>query len=176
MSKERPDQPQPPTLEELARIATEVTLLHGYHPPTVFIAGSRRMVTAGFEELAPTHEERVRQMFAAGYALAPEAQVGRLQQVYFISEGWLSSAEGGQALTRPPSEDPARKEVLLVSGLEIANRQSALVMHELVRDDDGTLRELREVRRSDDEGVNVESPLLLAFVAGFQARITGSHD
>ena len=93
--------------------------------------------------------------------------MGELQQVIFIPEGWMSTGEGTPPESRP-SQDPARKEVLLVSELMIRDHCSRVAIFEMVRDVKGELTELRDLQLPGeyDQG-QAETPLLDAFADGF---------
>ena len=104
---------------------------------------------------------------AAGYALAQSGEVGEFQQLFFISEGWMNTGEGKPPELRP-SQDPALKEVLLISSLTVKEHRNRAVIFEMVRDVKGELTELRDLRLAGkyDEG-QAETPLLDAFADGF---------
>jgi|SRR5579859_919562 len=151
------------TLTEIIEMAEEVLLREGQHMPTVMVIGSKKTAMLRLSDLPDTHAGRARRMFSAGRSIAREGVVGRLQQVYFISEGWMSTGEKGKM----PSQDPKRVEVLLISGLNLETTQVDIVVHEMVRDSEGTLIELKAL---DISGVErADSPLLRAFAQGFQA-------
>ena len=59
-------------------------------------------------------------MFQAGFALAQTEMVSDLRQVFHISEGWMSAGKPGAMPINPPSQDPNRREVFLVFGLNVA--------------------------------------------------------
>ena len=156
--------------ELVTLVAREMALRDGGHAPTLIIDGSNGPVFVQIDALAPSHSERLEQMFFAGTALAREGNVGRLLQVFFISEAWLSTARNGLPPASPPSQDPNRKEVLIISGYMPRTQQVNLALLEMIRDPDGTLRELREFEQFQNGEEGVRSPLLMAFVKGFFSR------
>lgn len=156
--------------ELVTLVAREMTLRDGGHVPTLIIDGSNGPVFVQIDQLAPSHHGRIEQMFFAGAALAREGHVGRLQQVFFISEAWLSTARDGLPPEPRPSQDPNRKEVLIISGYMPRTQQVNLALLEMIRDQDGTLSEMREFERFGDEEEDVQNPLLVAFVKGFMSR------
>ncbi len=137
--------------------------------PTLIAEGSKRAFGGQIGDLPDTHEERVEWMLSAGYALAQSGKIGDLQQVFFISEGWMSVAQEGQPLQSRPSQDPHRKEVLFISNRIFRTHQTRLAILEMVRDAEGWLTELSEIDLRDElnEG-EAESPLLDAFIDGFR--------
>jgi hypothetical protein len=120
---------------------------------------------------APSHEERVAQLFIAGMALACEGHVGRLRRVFFISEAWLSTAQGGVLPDVLPSQDPNRKEVLIISAYAPGTQQTDLAIFEMIRDSDGALQALHDFAQPGESEAYTKSPLLMAFVNGFLSRI-----
>lgn len=170
MSKEWQPRPAPITFEQVTRLAQEALLRDGHHAPTLIIDGSLRPVVMQIDGLAPTFEGRVQQMFVAGQALARDGGAGRLRSVYFITEAWLSQANEGKLPDVPPSQDPQRKEVLIVDGVEAKSRRARVAIYEMMRDEQGNLREIREIQLPDDSSTSSDSPLLEAFLTGFWAR------
>lgn len=171
MSKEREHQPHELTLDQVIQQARDIILEHGEHPPLLIMTGSKQNVLGPISNIASTHEGRVQQLFQMGFELGLTRSVGELKQIFFISESWLSKGQDDKQPTIPPSTDPNRIEVLLVSSLRLRGRtpQQSIVILEMVRDKQGKLTELREIERIEDDGDNkVESPLLLAAVRGFR--------
>lgn len=172
MGKERePHQPQELTLDQVIQQARDIILEHGEHPPFFITTGNKKNVLGPIPNISPTHEGRVRQMFEAGFVVGQSGTIGEIKQVFFICESWLSKGDGDQLPVVPPSADPHRIEVLLVSSLRIMGRKQhqSIVVLEMVRNDVGKLIELREIERvEDDTDKKVQSPLLLAFVSGFR--------
>ncbi len=169
VKKENEQRPIPLTLEDIARLAKEVAMEHGGHVAMIVAEGSRRSVIGQLLQFSRTHEGRVRQMFAAGFTLGRSGEVGALRQVFFVSEAWMSAASEGKLPDVPPSQDPNRKEVLIITSLKLEGQQTGMVILEMVRDAEGQLTELRDFQRTEGGEERVESPLLSAFVQGFRA-------
>lgn len=173
MRKEWKQRPAPITFELVSRLATESLLRQGSHPPILIVDGSRNPIVIQLEVLAPNFEGRLRQMFVTGQALAFEGTAGRLRGVYFVTEAWLSQAREGSLPDMPPSKDPQRKEVLIASGLSGLighRRQVHMAIFEMIRDEQGVLREVRDYTFPDDPEVAADTPLLEAFLTGFWAQ------
>lgn len=170
MRKEWKPLPAPITFEQVSHFAQEALLQSGHHAPTLIIDGSARPVVVQIDGLAPTFEGRVQQMFVAGQALARDGNAGQLRSVYFVTEAWLSQAQEGKLPDVPPSQDPQRKEVLIVDGVEAKSHRARVAIYEMLRDEQGNLREIRELRLPDDSSTSSDSPLLEAFLTGFWAR------
>lgn len=156
------------TIEDIIRIAKETTLKRGGHMPTVIVEGSKKSGMVVLEKFPKTHKEKAYQMFSMGFVMANSGEVGDLKQVYFISEGWMSSADESNPIKIKPSLDPNRKEVLIISTISIEVHQSGIAIYEMIRNPNGDLIKLQELQLpiNDSEG-NVESPLLDAFLNGF---------
>jgi hypothetical protein len=163
------------TLKEVTRTAKEAALQKGGHAPTIIAQGSAGSLVGTLEQFPQTHKAKVGQMFSAGFLLGQTGKVGRLEQVFFISEGWLSQPEPGQLPERPPSQDPNRLEVLLVTHREVAPQRNTMACLEMVRNPEGQLTALRDIRQPEwnERSGRLESPLLDAFVEGFQAGMAG---
>jgi hypothetical protein len=104
-------------------------------------------------------------MFMAGAMAAQEGDVGRLRQVFLITEAWVSAGEAGQPPHDRPSLDPRRVEVLAISSYTAATQGTRLALYEMLRCADGALHDL--VAFEVGEAARAESPLLEAFVEGF---------
>lgn len=170
MRRENEPRPSAITFEQVSHLARETLLRDGHHVPTLIIDGSARPVVVQIDGLAPTFEGRAQQMFVAGQAIARDGHAGRLRSVYFVSEAWLSHAQEGKLPDVPPSQDPQRQEVLIVDGIEVKSRRTRVAIYEMLRDDQGHFREIRELNIPAESSLSSESPLLEAFLTGFWAR------
>ena len=169
MNKEREAQPNRLTLEGVTHMAKETALAQGGHVPVFLAEGGGQAFAGKIDSLADTHEGRMEQLFGAGLMVAKTGVVTPLAQVFFISEGWLSMAEGEEPPQLPPSQDPKRIEVLLIAQFDLERNADAGVMFEMLRDDECVLRELKPLPVMEEEGLTVKSPLLEAFVLGYAA-------
>lgn len=161
---------QQPDFEFIAEIASENILAHGFHPPTIIVHGSRGSTVAQFESLSDTHQERLRTMFFVGKDLARRVEIGALEQVYLISEAWMSKPKEDGTVDLPPSEDPNRLEVLIISGVDLlAGMKQRMALFELIRDENEKLSDTRRVEIPVSvQPEKIESPLLNAFVNGYR--------
>jgi hypothetical protein len=93
-----------------------------------------------------------------------------------VSEAWVSVTHKDRlADTTPAKDPPARREALAISSYEPGTRQTDLMLYEMVRDEDGVLREVRDFE-IEGVGEDTESPLLEAFVVGYTGDITSLTD
>jgi hypothetical protein len=152
------------TIHDVARRAEQVLLEHGHHVPMLVVEGTTQSLVVAMPDLPRDSDEKAGRMLTTGYIVGRDDQVGELRQVFFIAEAWLSAATADKPPSVPPSRDPNRQEVLVISGRAVASRETELVLFQVLRDQQGKLRGLQEW--PTDKGT-AHSPLLEAFVAGF---------
>ncbi len=164
------------SFEDLAAHAKEITIQDGHHVPILIVEGSRSLAVSHIQEMPETHSERAELMLAFGQAAALSGKIGRLEQVFLVSEGWMSVASSERPPHMRPSQDPERKEVLIISGLALNDRKKELRLFEMVRNDNKQVVELQEMAPPEGRDGEVEIPLLDAFAEGFrtafQARLS----
>ena len=131
----------------------------------------REAVFTHIEQMAADHEERLSQMMLLGLLIAETGRVGVLSQVFFITEAWLSLATNHRPASKRPSQDPHRKEVLIVSQQIVKLRENHLAMSEMKRNATGRLIRLEDIDPypTSSRTIHAESPLLDAFTMGFWA-------
>ena len=160
--------------EEKISLIKETTLERGGHAPMLIVEGSKAPVIIQFESVPDSHDERAQMMYSVGTTLAQSDRAGGLEEVWFISEGWMSTARKGGGIKIPPSQDPDRAEVLSIvrAKIYLGDFRTNGAIFEMVRGESGKLVDLKEVEliRKDKEGDDGEvvSPLLAAFIEGFQ--------
>lgn len=166
MSKRR-ERPTPAlTLQTILQIAKEVALKNNGHVPMLVADDGKNPKFIHIDELMPTGSERQMQVFVIGFALALSGEVSVLQQAFLVSEAWMSAAAPTTDVQLPPSQDPNRKEVLIISGMKVPEQTVEVAILEMLRDKQGKLRQLQAFSR-EEEATEVDSPLLRAFVQGF---------
>jgi hypothetical protein len=173
MNKGHDKKPQELTLEIVCQMAKETALRDGYHLPTLIADGHSQTVIVQITDMLSTHEARTGQMFMVGYRVANEGLVGILKQVFFISEDWMSTVRAAEDLRQMPSQDPKRKEVLMISGLKLNETEGRVRMYEMIRDSVGTLTDLRAFPDEGETPGVVASPLLDAYLLGHVAGLMG---
>jgi hypothetical protein len=165
------------TFEEISEKAQKMTLEQGSHVPMLMVEGDKEVAVCQIAEVADTAEGRAGQMLMIGEMLAGSIDFGVLQQVLFVTEGWMSVVDNGQIPDIPPSQDPERLEVLTVSGLDMGTGKTQMQVFEMQRDDEGQLQSLETpARLPQTETTEADSPLLTAFVIGFLGLMQGDHD
>ncbi|GIK65287.1 MAG: hypothetical protein BroJett018_30810 [Chloroflexota bacterium] len=168
MDKDRDKRLPTLSFEQVAQLAREILLQQGSHLPTLIVEGHNQMVVSHLTPLEDTHEGRAQQMFSAGYVLAEANVIGVLKQVFFVCEAWMSFATEGKMPTLPPSEDPSRKEVLMISNLKVQEQTGKVAILEMLRNEAGDVTEIREFQEHL-MATHADSPLLTAFIHGFDA-------
>jgi hypothetical protein len=166
MSPERSQNPI--TLEEIISNAKEIMVRDGKLTPVLIMEADNKVVVGQIPDLSPTPGERVELMRFLGQAAAKSGRVNNLQQVFMVTEGWMSepSVDGDELI--PPSEDPNRKEVLIFSAIQMRERKKHLKVYEVIRDQHEQVIRMEEFVPETLEETSVEVPLLDAFVQGFQ--------
>lgn len=157
------------TIEEIISNAKEIMLRDGQHIPTLIVEGSKSLVGGQIPDLPATHGERVALMRFLGQAAAKSGRVDGLQQIFLVTEGWMSVANEDKPAEMRPSEDPEKKEVLIVSAIQVKERKKHLKVFEIRRDSTEQVVSVEEfipdIKKKDE---TVDVPLLDAFVQGFQ--------
>ena len=157
------------SIEEIISNAKEIMLRDGNHVPMLIVQGGKSLVAGQIPDLPETHKERVELMRSLGQAAAKIGRVDHLQQVFMVSEGWLSVASEDQPAERRPSQDPNKKEVLIISSMQIKQRKKQMKVFEIRRDSNEHVVDLEEFLPDEKKkDLSAEIPLLDAFVQGFQ--------
>ena len=154
-------------IEEVTGIACEVALRDGYHVPTVIADGREGPVIAQFQKLPDTFEECVALLRAAGEDVGSRGVVSDLQRLFLVVEAWVSLGDENRTPVTPPSQDPQRKEVLVISSLQVASQETGLVWMEMRRAE-GRLVALQDLAIPEHVKLSVRSPLLAAYAEGYR--------
>jgi hypothetical protein len=160
----------PPTfsIQDVVQRAKEVLLKDGYHIPTVIAEGDKQAIITQIDKLAPTHNERTQQMFVLGFALARQADIGTLEQAFLITEAWMSVAREGTLPEVMPSQDPERREILIIAQAVLDPPKTGAIVFEMKRDTEGNLIGVDEANQVlGGKPEHSDSPLLTAFIIGF---------
>jgi hypothetical protein len=148
-------------VKAITDIAKRVFLHDGYHVPTVFVKGTDNKAAIQLARFGATAEERELDMLNTGTWLACKHNVGELELIVFVSEGWM-----GANLQVLPSQDPKRIEVLLINSLDVRTQEEHMLPFEVKRDRKGTVLDLKEL--VFPETVAAKGRLLPAFQKGYQ--------
>jgi len=148
-------------VKAITDIAKRVFLQDGYHAPTVFVKGTDKKAAIQLVRFGATAGERELDMLNAGTWLACTHNVGELELIVFVSEGWM-----GTNLEVLPSQDPKRIEVLLINSLDVRTQEEHMLPFEVKRDPKGTVLDLKELVLP--ETVAAKGILLPAFQKGYQ--------
>src|SRR5918996_2946281 len=122
------------TIEEIISNAKEVMLREGKHIPVLIVEGGKNLIAGQIPNMPPTHGERVELMRFLGQAAAKSGRINQLQQVFMVTEGWMSEPREEKGELIRPSEDPNRKEVLIVSAIQMAEGKKHIKIYEVIRD------------------------------------------
>jgi hypothetical protein len=148
-------------VKEITDFAKNVFLIDGYHAPTVIVKGTQTSAAIQLPKFGATASERQMDMLNTGTWLASKHNVGDLELIVHISEGWI-----GTNMNILPSQDPNRTEVLLINSLDVRTQEERLLIFEVKRDLKGTVTDLIEIVFPND--VSSKGRLLPAFLKGYQ--------
>ena len=84
----------------------------------------------------------------------------------------MSLVDDGKIPETPPSQDPNRQEVLIISENDVTNNKTRTCIFKMMRDDQGEVRELQSMTKGM-RSTESQSPLLEAIVNGYDM---GSED
>ena len=155
------------SFEEIISNAKEKMLLDGKIEPILVIESSKSLVIVPLQDMPETHGERIGLMRFLGQVTAKSGRVNQLQQVFMVTEGWMIKANEDEHVKTRPSEDPNRKEVLIISGMQMRERKKHLKLFEILRDSNERVVGLEGFSPDAKKYESVEIPLLEAFVYGF---------
>jgi len=148
-------------VKQITDIAKRVFLKDGYHAPMVFVKGTNTKAAIQLAHFGETAGKRELDMFNAGTWLSCKHNVGELELIVFVSEGWM-----GTNLDMLPSQDPKHTEILLINSLDARTQEEKMLAFEVVRDPKGQVTNLKDWCLPE-EG-NVKGTLLPAFLKGYQ--------
>jgi hypothetical protein len=154
------------TLDAVVSIAREVLMKSGKHAPQMICETPENVILVYFAEFGPG---RHNEMAMFGAKLAKEHP--DLQQVFFISEAWVSKYKKDEA---PPSvrptHDPNRIEALIVCQASFVDGGRHVAVLEMKRNRLGKL--IDAVRKNEPEADY--GSFLDAFVFGYIKGRTGN--
>ena len=165
-----PERNQDPiTLDEIISNAKEIMLRDGKYVPVLIVKADNKLVAGQIPDMPATHGERVELLRFLGQAAAKSGKVNQLQQIFMATEGWMSTASEDKSAELRPSEDPNRKEVLIISAIQMKERKKNRKVFEILRDSSEQVVGLEEFLPDEKKkDKSVEVPLLDALVQGFQ--------
>ena len=165
------------TIEEIISNAKEIMLRHGNHVPTLIMDSSKDVVISQIPSMPVTHGERLEFMRFIGQVAAKSGRVNQLQQVFLVSEGWLSVASEDKPIDLLPSQDPEKKEVLIISAMQLKESKKHIKVFEILRDSKERVVSLEEFSPdAQQEEKSAEVPLLDAFVDGFEMAFRARYN
>jgi len=159
------------SLEEIISNAKEIMFRDGNHVPILIVEAGKNLVAGQIQDMPETHGERIELMRFLGQAAAKTGRVDQLQQVFMVSEGWMSVASEDKPLEMRPSQGPEKKEVLIISGIQMKERKKLLKVFEILRDSEEQVISLEEFLPEAKKDETAEVPLLDAFIHGFQTAL-----
>ena len=157
------------SFDEIASNAKEHLLESGEHLPALILEASNDIFVGEIPDVPGTHGDRMELMRLLGESAANGGKVGQLSQVFMISEGWMSMGAKDKPAVMSPSEDPNRKEVLIVSSINILEDMKRIELFEIFRDENKKVIDLTRLLPDEDKkDESVKIPLLETFVQSFR--------
>lgn len=150
---------------DLFNMAKETILEQGQHIPVLVLVWKDDMAVALFDGLPETTQEKQVLLFKTARKLTKKRTGKEIQAIHFVTEAWTSFCKVDEPRKyNAPSEDPDRKEVILVQTLTILDKQIKQTIRraEMLRSADGKILDLLP----HDEEVEVQSRLLPAALVG----------
>ena len=157
-----------PDLEYISNIARKTTLANGHHAPTLIVVGEMKgeIIQLQFEDADSNARQSL--MKVIGMDMAMQKRLGELRRLFLVTEGWLEKQEKPLEEITPPPDDLNRIEILVIAKLDLPTNQAAMKIYEMLRGEDGGLRELVQVDLDEPEG-KTRAYLLEKFAEGYQS-------
>jgi len=149
-------------VKKIIEIAKQVFLQDGYHAPMVFVKGGKGKVVVEMKNFGGNSYQRELDMLNLGTDVACKYNIGDLDLVVIVTEGWTSTN-----LTVLPSKDPKRIEVLSINFLDVPAGEEKVTAYRIIRDRFGKAVDLRPLYKSLDF-FEAKGHLLPAFVRGYK--------
>jgi hypothetical protein len=159
------------SFDEFIPLAAELLLRTGTVTPTVIVETQRALSVGHIPDMPDTYQERVELMRFLGEETAKSGRVEQIDQVFMVTEGWMSEHEEGR-----PSDDPDRKEVLIISAIQVKEQKKLLKLLEITRNSDQDVTHLKDVAADREGEGSADLPLLEAFVQGFQTAFRAKYN
>ena len=161
-------------IEQVRKQALDYLLRHGNHPQAVHIFGTKGSTIALLADIPEDGSGKGKALFAAGRKAARAGNIGTLQQMFLVSEAWVSVHMTGNTPI-PPSTDPGRKEALVVYGIDVLTKEQRMFLFELVRSKEGIVRTIQPLG-GREEMQAVSNPFLMTFLAGYASWTPVKND
>lgn len=154
-------------LDDVLAVAQRLLLEVGEVTPLVLVQGSAGSTQIPLSEIPEDREQKIRLLLRVGYAVGQDPKLGGLEQVVVLFEGWMSRGSG-PVPTVMPADDPHHQEVLSIATYHPRPPRSTLALFTIVRSSDAQRIELERVPDVAEPGMQASSPLLDAFVYGYE--------
>ncbi|MBL8049638.1 MAG: hypothetical protein JNM46_00310 [Anaerolineales bacterium] len=157
-------------IEEVVLRAKEIMLRDGMHVPALIMDADPQIIVGEIKKLPDADEDKLNLFRSIGLKLAKHGTIQRLRQVFMVSEAWYSMPNNESDENLRPSEDPNRKEVLIIVGVAVNENKKFMKILEILRDTDKkviSLEAINEVVAMENK-LAIETPFLDALVDGYQ--------
>jgi hypothetical protein len=165
------------SFEEVISKAKEMMLRDGAHDPILIIDGGGNLAFMQIPDLPESPKEKSWLLQSLGQMAAKNGIAYQLNQVFMVTEGWLSMPNKNDGTEIRPSRDPNRKEVLIISGAQVIEEKKFARIFEILRDRDQHVVELEEVLFKQQQAeLTFKVPLLDAFIDGFKGVFRAKYN
>ena len=134
--------------------------------PMLILQGELATTRIPLDGLPQEPREKTKALLALGYAAARESRLGQLQQLFFLSEAWMTTAPLGTPLKTMPIDDPKRREVLILAQRTREPGTTAIQLFEINRGSEEI--QLQRIKEVEGPGGSAESPTLDSFLYGYE--------
>jgi hypothetical protein len=156
------------TTEDVIHLASDTLTTCGTHAPTLILEDTRQKYALALPSTAETWEHRAAEMFALGTVVGRGEWLGDLTQGFFNSEPWAAIAPPGRVPNHRPSQDPSRREVLVIVRFSAERSAEEITISEVKRAENGSGSVLRPFQQGPFELPATQSAVLAAFVSGYR--------
>ena len=165
------EQPQHHTnLDEVIANAKETLLRDGKHVTTLIVEGSKSLITGVIPDMPAQSGNRREYMSFIGQLAAKSGRIGKLRQIFLVSEGSVRPVGSGEEIEALQSSGSSRKEVLIIGSIHFEENLKFLKMFEILRDSEKQVIGFSTSLTDMIKDVSFDTPLEDAFVDGFRSE------
>jgi hypothetical protein len=152
----------------------------GNHPPLVIVEFERlpKPVLIPIVRIPPQPSQLRHTLFLMGKQAADQYRQWKILRVWYISEAWMSVEPHGISPASRPSQDPKRREVLVINELDATTEALAqkIEIQEMYRNKSRKITNVLPLSQLSEEGgmERASSAVLLNFLAGFMEVVEDS--
>jgi len=134
-------------LQEVEKLAVEVCMKQNGHIPQLIMCGKKGNSIIVLSNFPTDSKEKMKIMTEAGVktAIFEKDKIGELEKVFFISEMWYSVQKKNIMSFIAPSKDPQKKEVLLISELNVLDDREKVSYFNIKRKENNRITNIQKI-------------------------------